>query len=535
MLDGNSALVIMATGDGKSLCYQLPGLMQEGVTLVVSPLIALMEDQVQALQKKGIAATCIHSMLDKATRQQRLQEALEGKYSLLYVTPERFRVGSFLQKMQKIQIPMLAIDEAHCVSHWGHDFRPDYSRLGEVREALGSPPTIALTATATPDVQKDILKVLRLEDSQLFHTGIERENLFLAVHEVHTKEEKLGRILQTMQSVGGPGIVYTALIRDLHFLEEELLRRNYKPLVYHGKLSAYERLQQQKRFIETPDQIILATNAFGMGVDKANIRFILHYQIPRTLEAYYQEIGRAGRDGLGSYCELVYLEEDVSIQRNFTEWANPDQKFMQQIVGYLSSQGDRLHSIDLDELRDTFLIKQRHDGRVETCLRLLTTAGCVEGELGRNFSWLRNPTQEEVQEWLPDDKRKRDLMGLLKMVQYAGTNDCRKQNIHDYFGFADTPDTCGACDACVAAETWLQKTLPQEQRKVIPQVKASVVSDGDAELQRGDWIEVRGHGLCAVKRVHKAGKGFAVDVELAKDLSERRLDLKRVQWRKVQN
>ena len=209
----------------------------------------------------------------------------------------------------------------------------------------------------------------------MYHTGIERDNLFLSVHEVHTKEEKLARVLAMLAEVGGPGIVYNAIIRDLHELEDQLRSRGYEPIVYHGKLSAHERREHQAQFIATPDNVILATNAFGMGVDKPDIRFILHFQIPRTLEAYYQEIGRAGRDGIGSYCELIYLEEDVSIQRNFTEWANPDQVFMVQIVQHLAGLGERLNSIDLDDLRDTFLVKQRHDGRVETCLRILRAAG----------------------------------------------------------------------------------------------------------------------------------------------------------------
>lgn len=537
VLGGQDALVIMATGDGKSLCYQLPGLMHKGVTIVVSPLIALMEDQVLALRQRNLPATCIHSMLDRPTRKKRLAAALRGDVRLLYITPERFRVDDFMAQMQQVDVALFAVDEAHCVSQWGHDFRPDYRRLGEVRAQLGGdagpPPCLALTATATPDVQTDIMRALRMDGARMFHTGIERENLFLSVHEVSSKEDKLDRIVERMELIGGPGIVYSAIIRDLHELEDQLRRRGYNPIIYHGKLSTHERREHQKQFLGTEDDIILATNAFGMGVDKPNIRFILHFQIPRTLESYYQEIGRAGRDGLGSFCELIYLEEDVSIQRNFTEWANPDRDFMVQIVQHLEGLGDRLNSIDVDDLRDTFLVKQKHDGRVDTCLRILRAAGCTEGDLGRNLVWLRTPSDDEMTDWLPPDKRKRDLMGLLRMVQYAKGEDCRKNHIHSYFGFHDPVENCGSCDHCLPTATWLDGALPEQDRRVIPQ--RAPKTDVDAPVKRGDWIKVRGMGLCAVKRVHRHGDRVSVDVELARDLSERSVDLWRARWSKVES
>ena len=405
------------------------------------------------------------------------------------------------------------------------------------------PTCLALTATATSDVQADIKQVLEMPEATLFHTGIESENLFLAVHEVHVKEDKVDRVLAVMDEVGGPGIVYTALIRDLHDLEDQLRRRGFDPIVYHGKLSTSERREQQARFIESRDDVILATNAFGMGIDKPDIRFIQHYQIPGTVEAYYQEIGRAGRDGIGSYCELIYLEEDVSIQRSFTEWSNPGREFMQHVVQHLSTLGERLNSIDVDDLRDTFLIKNRGDGRVETCLRLLTTAGCITGELGRDLSWVRTPTVEEVFDWLPEEKLKHDLMRLLKMVNYAREPGCRKQRIEEYFGFGFAADSCGACDVCLETEGWLAEKLPPDKRRAIRQAEPSARGGTGGsrkgrpkdkhDIARGDWIDVRGHGLCAVKRVHKTRAGVTVDVERARDLEAQTFDLRRVRWRRV--
>ena len=436
-LSGESALVLMATGDGKSLCYQLPAFVGDGLTIVVSPLIALMDDQVAALEARGLPATCIHSMLDKRERQARLDAVLRGDVKLLYCTPERFRVGDFLERVRGAGVRRLAVDEAHCLSQWGHDFRPDYQRLGEVRRALGDVPCLALTATATPQVQDDIRTTLGLQDARLFHTGIARDNLALSVHHALTDQDKLDRLEQVLRRTGGPAIVYCALIKDLRMLETELQRRDFWPMVYHGDLSAHERRTQQAKFQARDDALMLATNAFGMGVDKADIRAIVHWQLPRTLEAYYQEVGRAGRDAKGSFCELLYREEDLVIQRNFTEWANPTRDFACDVIDHMVSLGDRLHAADVATLRETFLTKNRHDGRVDTVLRLLRAAGCTTGEAGLDLQLVRVPDAREVEAWLPEDKRQNDLMGLLKMVRYASEPACRKRTIHAHFGFDD--------------------------------------------------------------------------------------------------
>ncbi|MFK7742628.1 MAG: ATP-dependent DNA helicase RecQ [Planctomycetota bacterium] len=561
-LAGGSALVLMATGDGKSLCYQLPAFVGEGLTLVVSPLIALMDDQTAALQAKNLPATCIHSMLTADERQARLAAVERGEIRLLYVTPERFRVGirdreiggakteTFLSRMQRLDlVKRIAIDEAHCLSQWGHDFRPDYQRLGAVRKALGDVPCLALTATATPAVQTDIRSTLGFGDGdRLFHTGIARDNLFLSVHETLTDQDKFDRLAEVLGQTGGPAIVYCALIKDLRLLESELQRRGFFPMVYHGDLSAHERRSQQAKFQKSDDALMLATNAFGMGVDKPNIRAILHWQIPRTLEAYYQEVGRAGRDGDGAFCELLYREDDLVIQRNFTEWANPTADFACDVIDHMISLGDRLHAADVDTLRATFLHKNRHDGRIDTVLRLLRAAGCTTGEPGHDLKMLRVPDAGEVAAWLPDDKRKNDLMGRLKMVRYASEPQCRKATIHAHFGFEDEfpepppgqdgrTNRCGACDICLDANGWQEARMPAPKplTKGRSEPAADDAPSRGPKVERGDWLDIQGIGLCCVVRVHKHNRSTRVDVERASDLKPRSVDLGRRRWKRVKN
>lgn len=535
-LAGESALVLMATGDGKSLCYQLPAFVGDGLTIVVSPLIALMDDQVAALEARGLPATCIHSMLDKRERQARLDAVLRGDVKLLYCTPERFRVGDFLERIRGAGVRRLAVDEAHCLSQWGHDFRPDYQRLGDVRRALGDVPCLALTATATPQVQDDIRATLGLQDARLFHTGIARDNLALSVHHALTDQDKLDRLEQVLRRTGGPAIVYCALIKDLRMLETELQRRDFWPMVYHGDLSAHERRTQQAKFQARDDALMLATNAFGMGVDKADIRAIVHWQLPRTLEAYYQEVGRAGRDAKGSFCELLYREEDLVIQRNFTEWANPTADFACDVIDHMVSLGDRLHAADVATLRETFLTKNRHDGRVDTVLRLLRAAGCTTGEAGLDLQLVRVPDTREVEAWLPEDKRQNDLMGLLKMVRYASEPECRKRTIHAHFGFDDDfADGCGSCDVCVDVAAWQEQQMPTSKPLTRGRREEQVRDDDPTQgLQRGDWLDVQGVGLCCVVRVHRHGDRVRVDVERASDLKPRSVDLRRKKWRRVE-
>ncbi len=320
VVEGQPGLVVMPTGHGKSLCYQLPALCLGGTTLVVSPLIALMKDQVDGLQRLGIKATCIHSGITADERRERFQQLREGSWELVYVAPERF-TPRFLRSLQGVDIRLLAIDEAHCLSQWGHDFRPDYLRLGKVREELGQPTTLALTATATPRVQDDILQHLGLPDARRFIRGFDRPNLQLEVIEVGSNKDKATVLAELVR--GQTALVYAATRKNVESATRSLREVGIPAGMYHAGLAPSDRTAVQEAFMGGQTPIVVATNAFGMGVDKEDVRVLVHWDIPGTVEAYYQEIGRAGRDGKPSRIVLLWREGDRHTQEFFINMAHP--------------------------------------------------------------------------------------------------------------------------------------------------------------------------------------------------------------------
>lgn len=550
VLEGRDVLFTLPTGGGKSLVYQLPALVLEGLTLVVSPLIALMKDQVDALREKGIAAAEVNSSIDPRERRARLEAAASGELDLLFVTPERFRSPVFEEFLPRLKVARLAIDEAHCISHWGHDFRPDYHRLGLYRERLGSPPTIALTATATQTVADDIVSSLGLRDPLIERGGVERPNLFLASTEVHLEEEKLPLLADRIARTEGAGIVYSTLIRDLESLHVELKRRGIHSLVYHGKLSTSERRRMQERFMASSDEVVLATNAFGMGVDKADIRFVLHAQIPRTMESWAQEVGRAGRDGKPSLCELVYFQEDIAIQQNFINWANPSREYLVGVYECLRGWGERLQVKDLNDLRDELLIKNRGDNRVSICLKWLEVLGVTFGSFeSHNLSLVKELDLDELPDFVGSEgKLRTDLEGLLGMVQFAsGSTECRRVSLNRHFGLEGDGESCGNCDVCTDRDRWMSDSFVSRQASSArPEVdreaghskskelpKPAVEDRIASEFTRGDWVKVGRSGLAQVIRVDQSKGQVKLTVEDAQSLKQRTIDLRRVRVEKL--
>ena len=326
VLRGSDVLCVMPTGAGKSLCYQLPAAITDGLTIVVSPLISLMEDQVQQLRDANIPAVFLNSSLSPNLRRQVMEELEAGFSGMLYVAPERFFAGDFAALMPRLKPKFFAIDEAHCVSQWGHDFRPEYSRLGDVRRLLGSPPCIALTATATEDVRDDIIHQLELREPTIVITGFDRPNLSYQCRRVQKNAERHEELLGLVRGEPGGTIVYCATRKAVDEVTSLLAGslRDRSVFAYHAGMDPAARTTNQERFMNTPRAVAVATNAFGMGINKPDIRLVVHYNITGTLEAYYQEAGRAGRDGLPSRCVLLFGYQDKYTQEFFIEKIGQD-------------------------------------------------------------------------------------------------------------------------------------------------------------------------------------------------------------------
>lgn len=468
ILAGENALVFMPTGGGKSLTYQLPWVMLEWLTIVISPLISLMKDQVDTLREKWIKAAFLNSTLTSAEQWQVLSELSDIKF--LYIAPERLSSTRFLQSLQNIQIALIAIDEAHCISQWGHDFRPSYMKIKNfIQELAWSFPLIALTATATQKVRKDIVDRLGIEKYQTFISGFDRKNITIVVREISAKEEKQKKVLEILEKTPGTGIIYCSSRKHVVELHEFLLSRGVKAGLYKWDLTPEKRDMQQNAFMNDEYRVMVATNAFGMGIDKKDIRFVIHYNLPGSIENYYQEVGRAGRDGKKSFWVVLASYGDTKIQEFFIENTYPNKLEVLDFYEYL------FKDFELGGWKDTSIAKTyqtmaqeswvSNDMRVGSIIKILEKYGIVE-------RWVSTKTQEDFRgrwitlmqekrqkshiliDWKRQDALKQESYYKLEQIKrLLFYPSCRKRFILEYFGDEEDLkklwDNCGACDFCL--------------------------------------------------------------------------------------
>ncbi|HEV7915165.1 MAG TPA: ATP-dependent DNA helicase RecQ, partial [Albitalea sp.] len=498
VLEGTDALAIMPTGAGKSLCYQLPALHLDGTTVVVSPLISLMKDQADKLEKAGVATEQLNSALPRREQDASMERIADAGTSIVFATPERLTDTHFIATLQRQRVALFVVDEAHCISQWGHDFRPAFLEIGNALKLLGNPPVLALTATAIADVIEDIRQQLGRPQMHVVNTGIFRPNLRFQVVQATREEEKFDRLREALSKAQGCGIVYTATVKACDELHERLLAAGESVTRYHGKMPTADRHASQDRFMADEARVMIATNAFGMGIDKPHVRFVIHYQMPGNLESYYQEAGRAGRDGQPADCVLLFQRKDKQVQQFFLAKRYPGADDLQAVQAVLSAAG---RPVSLDDIAGTLAAVPRN--RISVALQLLRDGGIARAS--RTHAWSlasRAPADIATFERMAvayEEKAERDQESLERMVFYAQTGYCRWRVLLEYFDEPMESDgRCGFCDNClqpppervIVEQPAVMTPLPSLAFKTGDEVRVPRYGDGRVETVAGDEVRV---------------------------------------------
>jgi ATP-dependent DNA helicase RecQ len=455
VMQGRDALGILPTGGGKSLCFQLPALFLPRAVVVVSPLIALMKDQQDKLEDRAIPVAKLDSTVSARDQQEAVEDIWEGEPELIYVTPERLEQEECLAMLEGTGVSLLVVDEAHCVSQWGHDFRPAYLAIRRAVRRVGRPPVLALTATATPAVAVDILRQLDIPEALVVNTGSYRDNLIYEVRRTVNEADKDATLLDLLDHApqDGPGILYVATVRDAVALHGRMNKAGVATGLYHGRMSAKDRHRTQDDFMEDRLRLVVATKAFGLGIDKPNLRMVIHYSLPDSLESYVQETGRAGRDGRPAWAVLLYRLEDRRVQSYFLGGKYPRREDCAAVYRALvqASETDRSpNGMTVKELSAATALAQN---KVKVVVALLESGGIVEG--GSRARLIRRFTDEEefgryLSEYEGRHQSDRDRLAM--MMKYGQTTECRPRFLTRYFG-QERAEDCGRCDNCRTGAT----------------------------------------------------------------------------------